>query len=170
MNKPLVHAKITQELNEIYKSKNADYGDAFGDTFQKLGIVSAVTRISDKTNRLVSLAAKTDEERLVKDETIKDTLMDLANYAIMTLIEMEKDNQHHIVNTIGKNFTKISTEPMSLFHKSCIQTAVEHEEDKCKVDAYSSFMHDLAKITSSDECPPSNNKISTYYHGTKPND
>ena len=84
------HSEITNQLNEIYIAKNTDYGDAFGDTFKKLGIISAVTRIVDKTNRLMSLSAKTEAERNVKDETIKDTLMDLANYAIMTLIEMEE--------------------------------------------------------------------------------
>ena len=84
------HSEITKHLNEIYIAKNTDYGDAFGDTFKKLGIISAVTRIADKTNRLMSLSAKTEAERNVKDETIKDTLMDLANYAIMTLIEMEE--------------------------------------------------------------------------------
>ena len=84
------HSEITKQLNEIYIAKNTDYGDAFGDTFKKLGIISAVTRIADKTNRLMSLSAKTEAERNVKDETIKDTLLDLANYAIMTLIEMEE--------------------------------------------------------------------------------
>lgn len=82
------HRAITADLNDIYIRKNTDYGDAFGDTFRKLGIISAVTRISDKTNRLMSLAAKPEAERMVKDEAITDTLMDLANYAIMTLIEM----------------------------------------------------------------------------------
>ncbi len=84
------HSEITKQLNEIYIAKNTDYGDAFGDTFKRLGIISAVTRIADKTNRLMSLSAKTEAERNVKDETIKDTLMDLANYALMTLIEMEE--------------------------------------------------------------------------------
>lgn len=88
------HRAITADLNDIYIQKNTDYGDAFGDTFRKLGIISAVTRISDKTNRLMSLAAKPEAERMVKDEAITDTLMDLANYAIMTLIEMdEADNK-----------------------------------------------------------------------------
>lgn len=86
------HAKICEMLHEIYKKKNSDYGDSFEQTFDKLGIISAVTRISDKYNRLCSLATKTDNERQVKDESIKDTLLDMANYAIMTVIELEKDN------------------------------------------------------------------------------
>lgn len=80
------HAAICNKLNRIYEAKNADYGDSFGETFKKLGIISAVTRISDKMNRLTSLAVNNDAK--VKDEKIEDTLMDMANYAIMTLIEL----------------------------------------------------------------------------------
>lgn len=80
------HYAICQKLNQIYKAKNHDYGDSFGDTYKKLGIISAVTRLSDKMNRLVSLAVKYDVQ--VKDEKIEDTLLDMANYAIMTLIEL----------------------------------------------------------------------------------
>lgn len=87
MNKIEKHKDICKELNDIYKCKNNDYGDSFGDTFKKLGIISAVTRITDKNNRLMSLSTNT--EMMVKDESIKDTLLDLANYAIMTVIELE---------------------------------------------------------------------------------
>ena len=80
------HYAICQKLNQIYKAKNHDYGDSFGDTYKKLGIISAVTRLSDKMNRLMSLAVSHDTQ--VKDEKIEDTLLDMANYAIMTLIEL----------------------------------------------------------------------------------
>lgn len=80
------HYEICQKLNQVYKAKNHDYGDSFGDTYKKLGIISAVTRLSDKMNRLMSLAVSHDAQ--VKDEKIEDTLLDMANYAIMTLIEL----------------------------------------------------------------------------------
>ena len=80
------HYAICQKLNQVYKAKNHDYGDSFGDTYKKLGIISAVTRLSDKMNRLMSLAVLHDAQ--VKDEKIEDTLLDMANYAIMTLIEL----------------------------------------------------------------------------------
>ncbi|HID0796035.1 TPA: DUF1599 domain-containing protein [Clostridium botulinum] len=83
-----LHKRICVDLNEVYKHKNHDYGDSFGETYEKLGIISAVTRITDKVNRLQSLCTK---EQKVKDESIKDTLRDLANYSIMTLIEMEEN-------------------------------------------------------------------------------
>lgn len=80
------HYAICQKLNQVYKAKNHDYGDSFGDTYKKLGIISAITRLSDKMNRLMSLVVKHDAQ--VKDEKIEDTLLDMANYAIMTLIEL----------------------------------------------------------------------------------
>ena len=92
MDKILEHEKICKELNEIYAKKNADYGNSFGDTFQKLGLISAITRISDKYNRICNLATKNSNETKVKDETIEDTLKDLANYCIMTLIEIQYAN------------------------------------------------------------------------------
>jgi len=83
------HKQICAELSEIYRKKNEAYGDSFGKTYRELGIISAVTRMSDKMNRIVSLATGAKNE--VADESIKDTLKDLANYAIMTLIAMEDD-------------------------------------------------------------------------------
>ena len=87
MNKYEKHAEICKQLNQIYRDKNHDYGDSFGETFKKLGIISAVTRITDKVNRLQTLCTK---ESKVKDESIRDTLLDLANYSIMTIIELEE--------------------------------------------------------------------------------
>ncbi|MGP1568662.1 MAG: DUF1599 domain-containing protein [Peptoanaerobacter stomatis] len=86
MTKIQKHLDICEQLTLMYVNKNADYGDSFTETFNKLGMISAVTRITDKTNRLQSLCVN---QQKVKDESIKDTLMDLANYAIMTLIELE---------------------------------------------------------------------------------
>ena len=85
---PQKHAKICEELNKIYTTKNAAYGDAFGETFQKLGMISAVTRMTDKVNRLQALTTNPDIAE--GDESILDTCMDLANYAIMTVMEIKK--------------------------------------------------------------------------------
>ena len=84
------HAEICKTLNEIFVAKNADYGDSFSETYRKLGLISAVTRISDKTSRLQSLSRR---EALVKDESIRDTLLDLANYAVMTAMELDARNR-----------------------------------------------------------------------------
>ena len=86
-NKVRHHASICEELNEIYARKNHDYGDSFGKGYAEYGMVMAVIRLEDKLNRLKSLFKA---EALVKDESINDTLMDLANYAIMMVIERER--------------------------------------------------------------------------------
>lgn len=90
------HAEICAELNEIYGRKNADYGDSFGETFRKLGIISAVTRITDKVNRLQSLCVRAAQ---VGDESVRDTLLDLANYAVMSVIELERSNTSETEDT-----------------------------------------------------------------------
>lgn len=121
MNKIQMHEELCKKLNKTYENKNHDYGDSFGETFNKLGIVSAVTRISDKYNRLVSLCMLPEEERKVKDESITDTLLDMANYCIMTVIELEKNKY------CNHDWQYISTETEG----SELQTYEIHRCTKC---------------------------------------
>ena len=81
------HEELCTKLTETYIAKNTAYNDSFGKTYQELGVISAVTRMTDKFNRIKALA--TGAENKVNDESLEDTLMDLANYCLMTLIEME---------------------------------------------------------------------------------
>lgn len=81
--------EIAKGLGELYEKKNRCYGNSFSDTYKKLGIISAVTRISDKYNRLCNLATNPDIDNL--GESLEDTLKDLASYAVMTLIELENN-------------------------------------------------------------------------------
>ena len=77
---------VTINLRNLYDAKNRDYGDSFGQSFQKWGLPMSCIRLGDKLNRLESFAQKKDMQ--VDDESVEDTLMDMANYAIMTLVEM----------------------------------------------------------------------------------
>lgn len=79
--------KIATELGELYEKKNKAYGNSFSDTYKKLGIISAVTRISDKFNRLCNIATNPDIDNL--GESLEDTLRDMASYCIMTVMELE---------------------------------------------------------------------------------
>lgn len=81
---------ITKGMSDLYEKKNSDYGDSFSKSFSKYGKISALTRIGDKFNRLESLML--GNVRKVKDEKIEDTLLDMANYCIMTIIELKKKN------------------------------------------------------------------------------
>lgn len=96
MNKVDFHKDICSELNKIYEQKNHDYGDSFHDTWKEEGFAMARIRLSDKLNRFKKLShiiELDNEDQMVKDESMQDTLLDLANYAIMTVMEMriEKD-------------------------------------------------------------------------------
>lgn len=95
MKKYEIHAKICSALTELYQRKNHDYGDSFGKSFNEYGMAMPCIRLEDKLNRLKALTRKDAE---VMDETIDDTLMDLANYAIMTLVErqLELTEIHHV--------------------------------------------------------------------------
>lgn len=76
--------KITKEMLDIYKKKNSNYGNSFGKAFDELGPISGVTRLYDKMNRIIALTKGTENNY----ESLEDTFIDMANYAIMNLIEM----------------------------------------------------------------------------------
>ena len=72
--------KIQSEALALFEKKNADYGDAFA----KFGIIGVLMRIQDKISRALSITDK--GVNLVDDESIKDTMIDLHNYAAMALM------------------------------------------------------------------------------------
>lgn len=86
-SKVQLHKEICTEINELYAKKNHDYGDSFHQTFVEEGMAMARIRLGDKFNRFKTLSR--GNEQKVNDESIRDTLIDLANYAIMTVLEME---------------------------------------------------------------------------------
>lgn len=79
---------ITRNMAKIYAAKNHDYGNSFEESLDEFGLVASVVRMGDKMNRIKSLIKKKAQ---VKDESIKDTLLDIANYAIMTVMWMDKN-------------------------------------------------------------------------------
>ena len=85
--KVLRHKEICDGLNELYARKNHDYGDSFHQTFTEEGMAMPRIRLGDKLARFKSLTKS--EVQKVKDESIRDTLIDLANYAIMTVLELD---------------------------------------------------------------------------------
>lgn len=96
-NKVLKHKVICEELNQIYERKNHDYGDSFHQTFVEEGLAMTRIRLGDKLSRFKTLSRLSYDDlnggqQQVTDESIRDTLMDLANYAIMTILEMEEIN------------------------------------------------------------------------------
>lgn len=88
MNKEQIFKELTNKMNEIHKIKNHDYGNSVHQTYLDFGLTSFLVRMQDKMNRLKSLSKK---DALVKDESIEDTLLDLANYSILALIELKEE-------------------------------------------------------------------------------
>ena len=83
---------ITHEMSAVFARKRHDYGPSTTETWIKYGPVSMITRMHDKLNRVYNLTCSKDGP-LVSDETVQDTLVDLANYAIIMVIEIEKQKE-----------------------------------------------------------------------------
>lgn len=83
--------QVVSEMADTYEKKNADYGNSFETTLDKWGVNIGLARIEDKFNRITSLLSSSDQK--VKDESIEDTLKDMATYAIMLLMWMKKSKK-----------------------------------------------------------------------------
>ena len=97
--------EIADELSNLYKDKNTNYGNSFGELYEDLGPVSGLVPLHNKLNRLKHLI--TTENKDNKFESIEDTIKDLASYAIMNLIEFEKYRDKQDIKTIKPIENKI---------------------------------------------------------------
>ena len=79
-----IHGKICDGIKDTYKAKNADYGNSFAKVRKEYPEAICI-RLMDKLERLKVLVA--GNEQRVKDESIEDTLLDMANYCIMEVVE-----------------------------------------------------------------------------------
>ena len=86
-----IYQYLLNNLEETYKAKNNDYGNSFADTYEKFGCVSFLVRITDEYNKLLTLCDPNIPEQRVKK--IDDTILDLANYCLLWLVEREYKNQ-----------------------------------------------------------------------------
>lgn len=81
---------IVQELTDTYKTKNHDYGNSFADLFSECGMTYAYGHLKEKLNRVKNMI---DKEPEVRGEKMEDSLKDLANYAILTIMELRKEEK-----------------------------------------------------------------------------
>ena len=97
------YKRLQDDMLTTFIDKDSDYGDSFGKTFEKYGIVSALIRMSDKMNRLDNLASNSNQMKV--DESIEDTLLDLANYAMLTYLQIhnfDEDTPGWTVSALDK--------------------------------------------------------------------
>ena len=82
-------AKIVGEMTTLYAKKNHDYGNSFDEGCDKIGTGYPLGRLLDKMNRLIACMGKEDEMQV--NESIEDTLKDLACYSVMTLSYLQRN-------------------------------------------------------------------------------
>ena len=88
--------KVQNESLELFKKKNQDYGDAFAN----YGPIGVMVRMGDKMQRLISVSK--NGINLVSNESIRDTLIDLHNYAAMAVMLIDEKNQTNEETTFHK--------------------------------------------------------------------
>lgn len=96
MNDVQRFGRIQVELCDTFKSKNADYGNSFSQLYQEFGdngIITAAVQISHKYHRFMNLIKGTPAK---VNESLRDTLLDLANYCILTVMELDKAKEREI--------------------------------------------------------------------------
>jgi signal peptidase I len=81
---------ILKSMSNLYSKKNHDYGNSFELSLNEEGLAASRIRIGDKWRRYKTLSRGIQNQ--VSDESIRDTLLDMANYSIMTIIWLDKHN------------------------------------------------------------------------------
>ena len=127
------HESLLRQIHDTYIKKNHDYGDSFSRSFKKYGLVAAMVRMEDKWNRLDNMASGAEQK--VADETIRDTLLDLAGYCIMTTMELDK--QKNIENQ--KAFEE---QVRNIYASDNVITGVLSKEDNAPDDVEKVVLHD----------------------------
>ena len=89
-DKVKMFASICNSMIMLYARKNHDYGNSFDEGCDKIGTGYPLGRLLDKMNRLIACMGKEDTMQI--NESIEDTLTDLACYSIMTLSYLKHKN------------------------------------------------------------------------------
>lgn len=95
MDKVAIHNQLCKKMHTLYEHKNADYGDSFAQMRKRYPQVIGM-KLWEKVNRLCNLLDNPQSQQ-VQDEAIEDTLIDIANYAVMELTEREVDKTEEAV-------------------------------------------------------------------------
>lgn len=103
MNDVQRFGRIQVEMCDTFKSKNADYGNSFSQLYQEFGdngIITAAVQISHKYHRFMNLIKGTPAK---VNESLRDTLLDLANYCVLTVMELDKAEERKTGLTSASN-------------------------------------------------------------------
>ena len=87
VDKLRIHKELTDKIHHLYETKNMDYGDSMHPLFEEYGLTAFLVLFEIKINRIKSLQYKSSHY-----ESLKDSLMDLANYSLIALTEIQQLN------------------------------------------------------------------------------
>ena len=115
---------LQKEMLALFTKKNADYGDAFA----QFGLVGVLVRMEDKIKRSISIGQR--GIHLVETETLRDTLVDLANYAAMAVLLIDNGElPSRGGSTVGSMVEVSVQDDVSLIEPMDGSVALEQEED-----------------------------------------
>jgi hypothetical protein len=102
---------IVYEMASLYEKKNQDYGNAFGELFNEYGLNYSIMHLHEKLNRIKSVHKNNN----ANNESIKDSLIDLANYAVMSIVEL---NKQFDINNVKSNNDNNNDVVIALYNKN----------------------------------------------------
>lgn len=79
--------EITEQMVKTYVRKNKDYGNSFSKLYENYGMTYPIIHLREKLNRIETLSQSTQPS--TGNEPIEDSLLDLANYSVMTLLALK---------------------------------------------------------------------------------
>jgi hypothetical protein len=123
----IIHMKqIQAEGLELFIKKNADYGNSY----KQYGLIGVLVRLQDKINRCLNI---TKNGIHVQDESLRDTLIDLHNYAAMALMESDQNprvsirscgSESPLSNSSLPKVVKESSLSMSAAQRACMDQCI----------------------------------------------
>jgi len=97
-------AEIAKKIVDTQEAKDADYGNSFGELYKEFGMLVSIIKLSDKLSRIKKLS-KTRAQ--VKTESIEDSLIDLAAYAMMTVVELRNKHVKDSISSAAEKFNDL---------------------------------------------------------------
>jgi len=114
--------RVQDEGLALFRRKNADYGNAY----KHYGAVGVIVRMGDKISRMATITSR--EVRLVDDETLRDTLLDLHNYSAMAIALLDEDRKPAI--TIPNDSDNLAPRaPPAPTHKRVLELQKQSQDD-----------------------------------------
>lgn len=101
---------LARECRETFQAKNQDYGDSFRED----GLIGVFIRLKDKINRALNLLDHENEYRMVRSETLRDTLLDYSNYCLMGVVVYDLDRPGLIAATCRRIMASMGVSDSSI--------------------------------------------------------